>query len=32
MQAALDMEIDANRRSVRYCRKILGIRRDGNDP
>jgi len=27
MQTALDMEIDAIRRSVRYCREILGIRR-----
>jgi sugar phosphate isomerase/epimerase len=27
MQTALDMEIDAIRRSVRYCRETLGIRR-----
>jgi 3-oxoisoapionate decarboxylase len=27
MQAALAMEIDAIRRSVRYCREVLGIRR-----
>ena len=27
MQAALDMEIDAIRRSVRYCREELGIQR-----
>ena len=27
MQTALDMEIDAIRRSVRYCREVLGIRR-----
>jgi sugar phosphate isomerase/epimerase len=27
MHAALDMEIDAIRRSVRYCREELGIRR-----
>jgi sugar phosphate isomerase/epimerase len=27
MQAALDMEIDAIRRSVRYCRQVLGIHR-----
>jgi sugar phosphate isomerase/epimerase len=30
MQAALDMEIDAIRRSVHYCRKTLGIQRSGN--
>jgi sugar phosphate isomerase/epimerase len=30
MQTALDMEIDAIRRSVRYCREVLGIhRQDG---
>jgi len=29
MQSALEMEIDAIRRSVRYCREILGIRRYG---
>ena len=29
MQAALEMEIDAIRRSVRYCREVLGIRRYG---
>jgi sugar phosphate isomerase/epimerase len=27
MQKALDMEIDAIRRSVRYCREVLGIHR-----
>jgi sugar phosphate isomerase/epimerase len=27
MQSALEMEIDAIRRSVRYCREVLGIRR-----
>ena len=27
MQRALDMEIDAIRRSVRYCREVLGISR-----
>ena len=30
MQTALDMEIDAIRRSVRYCREVLGIRRHEN--
>lgn len=32
MQAALDMEIDAIRRSVRYCREDLGIRRSDHTP
>lgn len=27
MQTALEMELDAIRRSVRYCREVLGIRR-----
>jgi 3-oxoisoapionate decarboxylase len=30
MQKALDMEIDAIRRSVRYCRQVLGVRRRDN--
>ena len=31
MQTALEMEIDAIRRSVRYCREVLGIRRTLTD-
>jgi sugar phosphate isomerase/epimerase len=27
MQTALEMEVDAIRRSVRYCREVLGVRR-----
>lgn len=30
LQTALEMEIDAIRRSVRYCREVLGIRRHGS--
>jgi hypothetical protein len=29
MQAALKMEIEAIQRSVRYCREVLGIHRQG---
>lgn len=31
LQTVLEMEIDAIRRSVHYCREVLGIRRDSDD-
>ena len=31
MQKALQMELDTIRRSIRYCREVLGIQRDHNE-
>jgi hypothetical protein len=31
MQKALQMEIDTIERSIRYCRKVLGIQREDRD-